>query len=264
MPIRPTKNPDILSMQGLNLFHYSYSNCSMRIRLFLEEKEIPWNDHFVDLRAQKNLTEEYFAIHPQGLVPALVHDGVIIYESADILLYLEEKFPKPSLIPDDLEDKSELDRILEFTRSGHFPIIKTWAYGRNNKPTKTPESMAKLEELQKDKMIVEFHKETLSPGGISVEKILAAEKILKEMFTDLDNRLAKYEWILGSKMTMADIAWIPQYALFQRNHFPFEPYPNFIAYVARWQKRPAYITAIGNHMPGSMDLPSTQRANEPI
>ena len=178
--------------------------------------------------------------------------------------YLEKKFPNPSLIPNDQENKVELDKILEFTRSGHFPIIKTWAYGRNNKPTKTPESMVKFEKLQKDRSIVEFHKETLCEGGISEDKILAAEKILKEMFTDLDNRLAKYEWILGDKMTIADIAWIPQYALFQRNDFPFELYPNFIAYVARWQKRPAYITAIGNHMPGSMDLPYTQRTNGPI
>jgi glutathione S-transferase len=65
-------------------------------------------------------------------------------------------------------------------------------------------------------------------------------------------------------MTIADIAWIPQYALFQRNDFPFELYPNFIAYVARWQKRPAYIIAIGNHMPGSMDFPYTPRTNGPI
>jgi len=256
MPIRPTDNPDILNMKGLNLFHYSYSNCSMRIRLFLEEKGIPWNDHFVDLRAQKNLTEEYFAIHPQGLVPALVDDGVIVYESADILEYLEKKFPEPSLIPESAEDKAELEKILEFTRSGHFPIIKTWAYGRNNKPTKTPESMAKLEELQRDQSIVDFHKETLSEGGIPEEKILAAEKILKDLFADLDDRLAKHEWIMGDKMTLADIAWIPQYALFQRNDFPFEPYPNFLAYVARWQKRPTYVKAIGDHMPGSMELPA--------
>ena len=150
MPIRPTDNPEILNMRGLNLFHYSYSNCSMRIRLFLDEKGIPWNDHFIDLRAQKNLTEEYFAIHPQGLVPALVDDGVIVYESADILEYLEEKFPEPSFTPDTAEGRAELDKMLEFTRSGHFPVIKTWAYGRTNKPTKTPESMHRLEVLQKN------------------------------------------------------------------------------------------------------------------
>ena len=75
------------------------------------------------------------------------------------------------------------------------------------------------------------------------------------MFADLDDRLSRNEWILGDQMTLADIAWIPQYALFQRNNFPFKPYRHWIDYVARWQKRPAYISSIGNHMPGSMDLP---------
>ncbi len=71
----------------------------MRIRLFLDEKGIPWNDHFIDLRAQKNLTEEYFAIHPQGLVPALVDDGVIVYESADILEYLGREISRAVVYP---------------------------------------------------------------------------------------------------------------------------------------------------------------------
>jgi len=253
MPIRPTNDSRILNMTGLNLFHYSYSNCAMRIRLYLEEKGIPWKDRFVDLRNQENVTEEYFAIHPQGLVPAIVDDGVIVYESADILEYLEKKHPEPSLLPENPKGRAELEKILEFTRSGHLPIIKTWAYGRNNKPTKTREVMARFEKLQKDQQILDFHKETLSEEGISEEKILVAEKILQEMFADLDSRLSQNEWILGDKMTLADIAWIPQYALFQRNDFPFEPYPNFMAYVRRWQQRPSYVEAIGRFMPGSMD-----------
>ena len=252
MPIRKTDDPRILNMKGLNLFHNSYSNCSMRIRLFLEEKGITWIDKHILLRKQENLTADYFAIHPQGLVPALVDDGLIVYESADILEYLEIKYPEPSFLPNDPSQKEELDQMLEFTRSGHFPIIKTWAYGRNNKPTKTTESMKKLEVLQKDKAIIEFHRETLAEGGIPEEKIIVAENTLKAMFADLDQRLERHAWILGDKMTLADIAWIPQYALFQRNNFPFDPYPNFMAYVKRWQARPAYIRAIGEHMPGSM------------
>ncbi|WP_293452049.1 glutathione S-transferase C-terminal domain-containing protein, partial [Planktotalea sp.] len=77
------------------------------------------------------------------------------------------------------------------------------------------------------------------------------------MFAELDNRLAKHEWILGDKMTMADIALIPQYALFRWNDFPFEAYPNFLAYVAQWQKRPTYVKAIGDYMPSSMSLPES-------
>lgn len=228
----------------------------MRIRLFLDEKGISWNDCFVDLRKQKNLTAEYFAIHPQGLVPALVDNGVIVYESADILTYLEEKFPEPSFMPNSKEDLSTLNDILEFSRSGHLPIIKTWVYGRNKKPTKTPECMGKFEQLQKDQQLVDFHRETMKAGGIPEEKIKKAENKLYAMFAELDSRLADNEWILGDKMTLADIVWIPQYALFQRNQFPFAPFPNFVEYVKRWQNRPAYVSAIGNHMPGSMDPPA--------
>ena len=47
----------------------------------------------------------------------------------------------------------------------------------------------------------------------------------------------------------------PAVALFHRNNVPFEAHLNFIDSVARWQQRPAYISAIGNHMPGSMALP---------
>lgn len=238
-------------MKGLNLYHFSYSNCSMRIRLFLEEKGIDWIDRYTDIRKQENLTQDYFDIHPQGLVPAIIDDGVIVYESADILEYLEEKYPEPSFVPENPEMKAEMDRLLEFTRSGHLPIIKTWAYGRNKKPTKTPEVMPKYLELQKDQALIDFHKETLSEGAIPEEKIQAAEDKLNAIFSDLDAKLARHEWILGDRMTLADIAWIPQYALFQRNDYPFDPFPNWMAYVDRWKARPSYKEGIAKYMPSA-------------
>lgn len=251
MPIRPTDDPEILNTKGIHLFHFSTSNCAMRVRLVLEEKKLAWVDRFIDLRKQENLTEEYFAIHPQGLVPAIIHDGTIVYESADILLYLEEQFPEIPMIPSDPEKKAEMEEWLEWTRVNHVSAIKTWAYGRNKKPTKTPESMQRLEELQKDKDLVAFHRLTLSEGGIPEEKILAAEKVLLEVFARIEKNLENADFMLGDTPTLADIAWIPQYSLLQRNDFPFEQFPNFMDWVARWKQRPSYKEAVAKWMPSA-------------
>ncbi|MCL4161242.1 UNVERIFIED_CONTAM: hypothetical protein GTU68_046833 [Idotea baltica] len=220
------------------------SNCAMRVRLQLEEKKIPWVDRFVDLRAQKNLTEEYFKIHPKGLVPAIIHDGTIVYESSDILVYIEEKFPETPLIPSDPAKKAEMQYWLNWFSVNHLPVIKTWAYGRNNKPTKTKESMAVYETLQKDQELLDFHRMTLSEGAIPEEKILKAQDLLFEAFSKVDKNLATSEYVLGDKVSLADIAWIPQYPLLMRNDFPFEKFPNYLAWIERWKKRPSYKEAI--------------------
>lgn len=251
MPIRTTDKPEILACKGIHLYHFSTSNCSMRIRVQLAEKQIDWVDRYMDIRSQKNLTQEYFDIHPQGLVPAIIHDGVIVYESADILLYLEERFPRPSLLPRGKEALAEMHEWLEFTRSQHVSAIKTWAYGRNRKPTKTKETMPIFEKLQKDPELLAFHRLTMSEGAIPEEKIQGAEKVLLDRFARIDAMVADKPYMQGDEPTLADIAWIPQYALLQRNDFPFGQFPNLMNWVNRWKQRPSYKEGIARWMPSA-------------
>ena len=46
--VTPT-NKEVLDFEGLHLYHASYSNCSMRVRMTLEEKGLPWVSHHLDL-----------------------------------------------------------------------------------------------------------------------------------------------------------------------------------------------------------------------
>lgn len=251
MPINPTENPELLATKGLHLFHFSTSNCSMRIRLLLEEKGIDWVDRYVDLHTQANLTPEYFEISPKGLVPAIIHNGTIVYESADILEYIEEKFPSPSFLPKSEAALAEMNDWLEFTRANHVSAIKTWVYGRNKRPTKTKEAMPGYEAIQKDQELIEFHRMTLSDGFIPEERIKAAEATMLERFARIDAMVADQPFMQGDAPTLADIAWIPQYALMQRNGFPFEHLTNFMAWVQRWKERESYQKAIVKYMPSA-------------
>ena len=97
MIVNPT-NKSVTELTGLHLYHADMSNCSMRVRMVLKEKNLPWISHHLDLRKEA-VTPEYFGIHPQGLVPTLVHDGVVHIESNDIIEYLDATFPEPPLQP---------------------------------------------------------------------------------------------------------------------------------------------------------------------
>ena len=76
---------EVLSWQGLHLFHFMGSTCSQKLRIFLSVKGIEWQSHHVNLARKEHQTPYYMGINPRGLVPTLVHDGNVIIESNDIL-----------------------------------------------------------------------------------------------------------------------------------------------------------------------------------
>ena len=60
----------------LELFHAHNSTCSQKVRLCLAEKGIrDWVSRPVNIAAGENLSAEYLAINPNGVVPAFRHDG---------------------------------------------------------------------------------------------------------------------------------------------------------------------------------------------
>ena len=94
--IVPT-DKSVESLEGIHLYHGDISNCSMRVRMTLVEKGLPWTSHHLDLKLKENISDEYFGINPNGLVPTLIDDGVVHIESNDIIDYLDETYPEPSL-----------------------------------------------------------------------------------------------------------------------------------------------------------------------
>ena len=69
------------------------STCSQRVRYALRAKGCGFEERKLDLFSGDQLRPEYLAINPNGVVPALVHDGVPVIDSAVILEYLEDILP---------------------------------------------------------------------------------------------------------------------------------------------------------------------------
>ena len=85
----------------IDLYHAPQSTCSQKVRICLAEKGLEWIDHRVNLAKNENLTPEYLALNPNGVVPTLVHDGEPIIDSSVICEYLDEVFPVNSTTPPD-------------------------------------------------------------------------------------------------------------------------------------------------------------------
>lgn len=68
------------------------------VRWMLEEIAQPYSVELVGY-GPKMKSPEYLAINPMGKVPALVHDGAVVTETAAICAYLADAFPDAGLAP---------------------------------------------------------------------------------------------------------------------------------------------------------------------
>lgn len=83
------------------LHDYWRSSASYRVRIALNLKGLAHDRVTVDLVAADNRSPPHLALNPQGLVPALRIDGLVLTQSLAILEYLDETRPEPPLLPAD-------------------------------------------------------------------------------------------------------------------------------------------------------------------
>jgi len=247
--VNPT-NLSVLDFKGLHLYHSHVSNCAGRVRLLLEEKGLPWISHHIHLAKSENVTEEYFGINPKGVVPTLVHDGKVITESNDILIYLEEAYTDTNFRAVTSKKQSDITRWLELSTSSHMPGIKTFQYYRINATAlkKTDEKIALYRRLQKDPEYLEFHGKHDLPGkNFTSADSDKANNLLEKIFFKMERILEKSQWLVGDTYTLADISWSPSVKTLMRGSqgkFDFTPYPHLMDWYNRISTRPAFQIAI--------------------
>ena len=251
--IEPT-NLTVKKLEGLHLYHGDISNCSMRVRMTLEEKGLEWVSHHIDLKKKENVTEEYFGINPNGLVPTLVHDGVVHIESNEIIDYLDLTFPDPSLRQDQVE--AEMLDWLRLAGSIHVPAIKPYVYATKmqKKLQKTEEEERRYENLQQNEELKSFHSKHAGSSQFTEEDISAAERRLNEVFTKLDDTLADRPWIMGDDYSLADISWIPIHFVLLGCGYPFKPHPNVVRWAADVADRNSFRSGILEWCPDFADV----------
>lgn len=89
------------SESAVVLHDYWRSSASYRVRIALGLKGIAYARVPVNLVSGGHRDAAYLALNPQGLVPALQIDGLVLTQSLSIIEYLDETRPEPPLLPRD-------------------------------------------------------------------------------------------------------------------------------------------------------------------
>ena len=95
-----------------------------KISVALEELEIPYNVHVVNLQAGDQKKPEFLAMNPNGRIPVIVdteNDNLSIMESGAQLIYLAEKAGK--LLPTESVARSKVIQWLMFQMGGIGPMM---------------------------------------------------------------------------------------------------------------------------------------------
>jgi len=86
------------------LYDYFRSSAAYRVRIALNLKGVDYESRPIDLRDDQQKSDAYRSLNPQGLVPMLEIDGHRLTQSLSIIVYLDQVYPEPPLMPRDPAD----------------------------------------------------------------------------------------------------------------------------------------------------------------
>jgi glutathione S-transferase len=176
-------------------------------------RQVPVIQHYRTVPAGMLHTQspEFLKINPNGLIPSIDDDGLVLHESLAINLYLARKHGGPLAGANVAEE-------------GQIAMWSLWA----------------ATGVEPHAINVLYHRMG-NPSGVKDPKIAdAAVEALKGPFAVLDKALEKSGWLVGNRFTVADLnaAEIVRYA--QPAPELFEAAPRVKAWLAACQARPAF------------------------
>jgi len=90
-------------------------SCSTGIHILLEELDLVFEAHLVNLMAGGHTTPEYLAINPKATIPTLVrNDGSALTEFQAIAYWLARSYPKAKLLPGDPDGDAHVIELMDY------------------------------------------------------------------------------------------------------------------------------------------------------
>jgi maleylpyruvate isomerase len=211
----------------MKLYNFFRSSASYRVRIALNLKGLDYEQAPIHLRrgGGEQLDRAYRAINPQALVPALEDDGRILTQSLAIIEYLEERYPKPLLLPSDAAERAVVRSMALLIACEVHPIQNLRVLNH-----------LKNDHKQSDDDTIRWARHWIDLGLSALEQmVISASK--------------QGEFCFGETPTLADLCLVPQLANARRFGVDLSAYPKLLAIEATCMSLPAFANAAPEQQP---------------
>ena len=203
----------------MTLYGYFRSSTSYRTRIAMNLKGLDYDYIAINLAQDEQLKNEFLALNPQGLVPVLQADDLLLFQSPAILEWLEEVYPKNPLLPKDAAGRMQVRALSAMIGCDIHPLNnrRVLQYLRN--------------ELSVDEAeVIKWCNRWISEGFAALEKRLVADK-------------TRGKFCYGDSPSFADCYLIPQVSSARRFEVDLNPYPNIVQIDAHCRTLKAFADA---------------------
>jgi glutathione S-transferase len=96
-------------------FYFTPGSCSTGIHILLEELDLVFEAHLVNLLAGTQHNQEYQEVNPKATIPTLVrNDGTALTEFQAIAYWLARSHPKAKLLPGDPDGDARVMELMDY------------------------------------------------------------------------------------------------------------------------------------------------------
>ncbi|HEY7787702.1 MAG TPA: maleylacetoacetate isomerase [Casimicrobiaceae bacterium] len=211
----------------MRLYDYFRSSAAYRVRIALNVKGIaPDERTYVHLRMGSQRAQDYLALNPQGLVPALALDERhVLTQSLAIIEYLDETHRDPPLLPSDPVARARVRAIALQIACDIHPLD-------NLRVLNYLTGTMGVSREQKDG----WYRYWIDVGFEALETLLARDP-------------ATGRFCHGDEPTLADICLVPQIANARRFGIDMSPYPTLVRIESACNALPAFADAAPARQP---------------
>ena len=190
------------------LYDFPLSGNCHKIRMMLSMLGLDYETETVDLLNGDQNTPDFLKLNPMHKVPVLDDDGLILPDSAAILIYLVRKYGREDWYPNEPAAMAEIQRWLSFSVNEVFNGL----------------ALARA--------MVIFNR------PLDAKAIHAIADVA---LNTLESRLTTTQWLALDRPTIADIACYPYTAAIEEGNISLEPHPAIRAWLARVEELPGFV-----------------------